>query len=177
MQKTSPAPAVLASPVIARRLSVAELTQRILEMGKTGVYRASLFEALGPVATQRQIRAAIAHAKHFGLHSVASLRDAELGTYYQLDIAKYQSLQHLVEASAPLTADGDTGDIIAKYTRATETIDTLLNLSRGLGIVLAGAGGVCVFWGKPQISFGLISGALSLGLLWLLQGAIAHRQR
>lgn len=162
-----------AGPEIARRLSVAELSQRILDMGKTGVYRASLFEALGPVATQRQIRAAIAHAKHFGLHSVPSLRDAELGTYYQLDLAKYQSLQHLVAASAPLTAEGD---VIAKYTHATETIATMLNLGRGLGIVLAGAGGVCVFLGKPQVSFGLLSGALSLGLLWLLQGAIARRQ-
>lgn len=162
------------SLAISRRLSVAELSQRILDMGKTGVYRASLFEALGPVATQRQIRAAIAHAKHFGLHSVPSLRDTELGTYYQLDVAKYQSLQHLVEASAPLTADGD---VIAKYTRAAEAIAKMLNLGRGLGIGLAGAGGVCVFLGQPQISFGLLSGALSLGLLWLLQGAIAHQQR
>ncbi|GAB4464480.1 MAG: hypothetical protein OHK0037_18480 [Elainellaceae cyanobacterium] len=178
MANSSPAPDHAPYQVnrseLTRRLSVAELSQRILDMGKTGVYRASLFEALGPVATQRQIRAAIAHAKNFGLHSVPSLRDTELGTYYQLDLAKYQSLQHLVEVSAPLTADGN---IIAKYTRATETIDTMLNLSSGLGIVLAGAGAVSVFLGKPQLSFGLLSGALSLGLLWMLQGAIAHRQR
>jgi len=174
MANSAPVPSQIHHSELTRRLSLVELSQRILEMGKTGVYRASLFEALGPVATQRQIRAAIAHAKHFGLHSVPNLRDAELGTYYQLDMVKYQSLQHLVEASAPLTADGD---VIAKYTRATETINTMLNLSRRLGIALAGAGGVCVFLGKPQVSFGLLSGALSLGLLWLLQGAIAHRRR
>ncbi|GAB4142525.1 MAG: hypothetical protein Fur0046_19140 [Cyanobacteria bacterium J069] len=165
MEKTS---------AIARQLSVAELSQRILDMGKTGVYRASLFEALGPVATQRQIRAAIAHAKHFGLHSVSSLRDAELGTYYQLDLAKYQTLQHLVVVSAPITADGN---LIEKYTRATATIHTMLNLVRGLGVGLAGAGAVCVFLGKPQVSFGLLSGAVSLGLLWAVQRAIAQRHR
>lgn len=165
MEKTS---------AIARQLSVTELSQRILDMGKTGVYRESLFEALRPVATQRQIRAAIAHAKHFGLHSVPSLRDAELGTYYQLDVTKYQTLQHLVESSAPLTADGN---LIEKYIRATEAIATMLDLGRGLGALLAVSGVACVFWGKPQLSFGLLSGAVSLGLLWLLQRAIAQRQR
>jgi hypothetical protein len=49
-----------------------DLTRRILEMATTGVYRGSIFEALAPIATQRQIRQAIAHAKQFGLHSVRS---------------------------------------------------------------------------------------------------------
>ena len=48
-------------------------------MARTGVYRQSVFEAFRSMATQRQIRDAIAQAKQFGLYTVSSLRDAELG--------------------------------------------------------------------------------------------------
>jgi hypothetical protein len=66
-------------------LSTAELRQRILEMAQSGVYRQSIFEALRPYARRRQISIAIASARRFGLHSVANLRDPQLGTYYELD--------------------------------------------------------------------------------------------
>jgi hypothetical protein len=79
-----------------------DLTRRILEMATTGVYRGSIFEALAPIATQRQIRQAIAHAKQFGLHSVRSLRDGELGTYYQVEPQKYASFQTAIAAAVPL---------------------------------------------------------------------------
>jgi len=71
-----------------QRLSATELTGRILDMARTGVYRQSVFEAFRSMATQRQIRDAIAQAKQFGLYTVSSLRDAELGTYYQVEPAK-----------------------------------------------------------------------------------------
>ena len=45
---------------LAPRLSETELSQRILAMAKTGVYRESIFEAFRSLATKRQIRQAIA---------------------------------------------------------------------------------------------------------------------
>jgi hypothetical protein len=86
---------------LAPRLSETELSQRILEMAKTGVYRESIFEAFRSLATKRQIRQAIAHAKQFGLYSVRDLRDEELGTYYQVDLAKYDSFQAALKAAVP----------------------------------------------------------------------------
>ena len=69
---------------ISRRASVPELSRQVLEMATTGVYRESIFEALQPLATKKSIRLAIAHAKQFGMYSVAELRDDVLGTYYQI---------------------------------------------------------------------------------------------
>ncbi len=156
---------------IARRLSVAELSQQVLEMGKSGVYRESVFEALRPMATKGQIRQAIAHAKKFGLHSVADLRDPQLGTYYQLDLVTYQSLQHLVESSLPLLEDGKA---LQKLTDATVTVHRMLAVVKGLAVGLAVLGISCSLTGQDQLGFGLFSGALSLGVVWAMQRAIAH---
>jgi len=156
---------------IARRLSVVELSQQVLEMGKSGVYRESVFEALRPMATKGQIRQAIAHAKKFGLHSVANLRDPQLGTYYQLDLVTYQSLQHLVESSLPLLDDGKA---LQKLTAATVTVQRMLALVNGLAVGLAVLGIACSLTGQAQLGLGLFSGALSLGVVWAMQRAIAH---
>lgn len=156
---------------IARRLSVAELSQQILEMGKSGVYRESVFEALQPMATKKQIRQAIAHAKKFGLYSVADLRDSQLGTYYQLDLVTYQSLQHLVESSLPLAEDGKA---LQKLTDATATVQRMLALSQGLAVAMVVLGIACSLTGQPQAGFGLFSGALSVGVVWAMQRAIAR---
>jgi hypothetical protein len=87
---------VTTMPQIVPRLSETELSQRILDMAKTGVYRESIFEAFQSLATKQQIRRAIAHAKQFGLYSVRQHRDDELGTYYEVDLAKYQSFRRLL---------------------------------------------------------------------------------
>lgn len=157
---------------IARRLSVAELTQQVLEMAKSGVYRESVFEALRPMATKGQIRQAIAHAKKFGLHSVAELRDPQLGTYYQLDLVTYQSLQHLVESSLPLVEDGKA---LQKLTDATATVQRMLAAVKGLTLGMVVLGVACSLTGQPQAGFGLFSGALSLAGVWAMQRAIAQR--
>lgn len=156
---------------IARRLSVAELSQQVLKMGKSGVYRESVFEALRPMATKGQIRQAIAHAKKFGLHSVADLRDPQLGTYYQLDLVTYQSLQHLVESSLPLLEDGKA---LQKLTAATVTVQRMLALVNGLAVGLAVLAIACSLTGQAQLGLGLFGGALSLGMVWAMQRAIAH---
>lgn len=154
---------------ITRRLSVSELSEQILEMAKTGVYRESVFEALQPLATQRQIRTAIAHAKRFGLHSVASLRDAELGTYYQLDWVKYQANQHLLHASEYL---GKDADLLKRVTEAQQTARRMLVLARGLAIVLGLASLSCGILGQRPIGLMLLGGTIAAGLLWGLQRSI-----
>lgn len=156
---------------IARRLSVAELSQQVLEMGKSGVYRESVFEALHPMATKSQIRQAIAYAKKFGLHSVANLRDPQLGTYYQLDLVTYQALQHLVESSLPLAEDGKA---LQRLTEVTATVQRMLVLGQALAVGMVVLGIACSLMGQPQAGFGLFSGALSVGVVWAMQRAIAH---
>ena len=110
----------------APRLSETELSQRILEMAQTGVYRESIFEAFRSLATQRQIRQAIAHAKQFGLYSVRDLRDPELGTFYQVDLQKYQSFQAALKAAVPLPP-GD--DLAAQMLAATQAIRAMLAIA------------------------------------------------
>lgn len=156
---------------ISRRLSVTELSERILEMAKTGVYRESVFEALRPVATKQQIRAAIAHAKQFGLHSVAHLRDEELGTYYQLDLVKYQSLLPTLHKTLPLVEEGN---LAQRYLDATNRMQTMVLLSKAIALTLGIIGIVGVFTNHSQVSFGGFSGALSAGVLWMLQRSLAR---
>jgi hypothetical protein len=158
--------------VITRRLSVSELSQQILEMAKTGIYRESVFEALQPLATKRQIRAAIAHAKRFGLHSVANLRDAELGTYYQLDLVKHRSLQHAIHSTAHLSSDID---LMERMTAANQTIEHMLKVAKGLAVVLLAIAALCWLMGQGQISLGLMISALSAMGIWTMQKAFAKK--
>lgn len=151
---------------ITRRLSISELSEQILEMAKTGVYRESVFEALRPLATQQQIRTAISHAKRFGLHSVAGLRDRELGTYYQLDLVKYQASQHLLHASQYL---GKDADLLKRVAEAQESVRRMLALARGLAIVLGLASFSSAILGKSQVSLMLMSGTIAVVILWALQ--------
>lgn len=157
---------------IARRLSVPELSERILEMARTGVYRESVFEALQPLATKQQIRQAIAHAKQFGLHSVASLRDGDLGTYYQTDLVKYQKFQPTLEATIPLL---EQGELAKRHLEAIALLQRMLFLSRAAGLGLASIGVLSVFSGHPQMSSAAFSGAICTSLLWLLQRSLARR--
>jgi hypothetical protein len=147
-----------------------DLTRRILEMATTGVYRGSIFEALAPIATQRQIRQAIAHAKQFGLHSVRSLRDGELGTYYQVEPQKYDSFQTAIAAAVPL----DGNDLAAQMVQTTQTLRAMLAVA-GLGaITLLLFGGVCLVTG--HLTSGRLAwvGAASSGGVWLLQRYLAR---
>ncbi|MBD1866220.1 hypothetical protein H6F95_02650 [Cyanobacteria bacterium FACHB-471] len=157
---------------IARRPSVVELSQRILDMANTGVYRESVFEALKPVATKKQIREAIAHAKKFGLHSVASLRDEELGTYYEVDLVKLRSLEHTIPTSVPAS---QSTDLTKQTTDAIVTIRLMLTAAKGAAIALTIIGFAYLLTGKQQASFGLFSSAASAAGLWMLQKAFAKK--
>lgn len=158
---------------LTRRLSTLELSQKILEMGKTGVYRESVFEALQPFATKRQIREAIAYAKQFGLHSVARLRDTELGTYYQLDLVKYQTIQPTLQDTLPLM---QAGELAQQLLQTHQTVERMLLLSRGfwMGLAIAGILGLLLGWSR--FGFGALSGAVSVALLWGIQQRWTRRQ-
>ncbi|WP_008317424.1 hypothetical protein [Leptolyngbya sp. PCC 6406] len=142
-----------------------DLTRRILEMATTGVYRESLFEALAPIATQRQIRSAIAQAKQFGLQSVRHLRDAELGTYYQVERHKYDSFQTAVAAAVPLTGD----DLAAQILLTTRALRGMLAVAGGSAIALLILGGLCLLSGHLHSGRLAWVGAASIGGLWLIQ--------
>jgi hypothetical protein len=153
-------------PPIAPRISETELSQRILDMAKTGVYRESIFEALQPLATKRQIRNAISYAKQFGLYSVRELRDGELGTYYQVDPDKYHSFQAVIKASVPLQP-GD--DLAAQILINTQVIRAMLAIAGTTAIGLLLIGGACLITGhlaSGRLAWGMSAG---VGGVWLLQ--------
>lgn len=150
----------------APRLSETELSQRILEMAKTGVYRESIFDTFRSLATQRQIRQAIAHAKQFGLYSVRDLRDEELGTFYQVDLAKYQSFQAALKAAVPLPA-GD--DLAAQMLAATQAIRMMLAIAGSSAFILLIIGALCLLTGHLQSGRLAWVSAVSVGGIWLLQ--------
>jgi hypothetical protein len=150
----------------SRRLSSLELSQKILEMGKTGVYRESIFEALHPYATKKQIRAAIAHAKQCGLHSVANLRDDTLGTYYQLDLVKYQTLKPTLQDTLPLMEQGELAQQLLSTTR---TLHQVLAFTRMAWMALAIAACLSFLLGSNRLGFGTLSGAVSIAFLWGVQ--------
>jgi hypothetical protein len=155
---------------LTRRLSVPELSEQVLQMAMTGVYRESVFEALQPLATKQQIRRSIAHAKRFGLHSVASLRDAELGTYYQLDETKYQALKHKLHAPESF---GEDAELVQRVTHATQIVQRMLMAATVLAGVLgllSAIGGITGHW---QASIALFSSAIGVVGLWGLQRWIA----
>ncbi|WP_035985618.1 hypothetical protein [Leptolyngbya sp. KIOST-1] len=149
-----------------------ELTDRVLTMAKTGVYRQSVFEALGPVATQRQIRAAIAQAKQFGLYTVAALRDEDLGTYYQVEPASYESFQAAAKALAAGSPPDSLADqVVATHSALRAMLSAVASSTLGLGLL----GGWCLLDGHTQLGHGLWLGAGVAGGLWSLQRWIARR--
>ncbi len=154
--------------MIAPRLSEMELSQRILEMAKTGVYRESIFEAFQPLATKRQIRAAIGHAKQFGLYSVRDLRDPDLGTYYEVDLAKYQSFQAALKAAVPLQP-GD--DLAAQILTALQVIRGMLAIAGSLALSGLILGGFLLVTGHLESGRLAWLVATTSGGLWLLQQA------
>ncbi|HEY9615259.1 MAG TPA: hypothetical protein V6C64_00360 [Microcoleaceae cyanobacterium] len=152
--------------VITRRPSVPELSQRIIAMAKTGVYRESVFEALQPLATKKQIREAIAHAKRFGLHSVANLRDSELGTYYQVDWVKYESFKDTLHSPIHL---GKDAELVQRVTDATTAVQRMLAIARGLTIALGMSSVLGFLGGQDHLSFGLLSATIGATVVWQWQ--------
>ncbi|MBD0269080.1 MAG: hypothetical protein ICV77_12400 [Cyanobacteria bacterium Co-bin8] len=153
----------------SQRLSVSDLTARVLEMGQTGVYRESIFQAFQPVATKRQIRSAIAQAKQFGLHSVAALRDSELGTYYQADPARYQLFQKALRTSALTNGE----DLAQQLIHGTQAIKTMLFVVAGSALGLFGIGSLCLLGGQTQTGSLLWLGAALAGGIWAVQRTVA----
>ncbi len=154
----------------APQLSMNELTGRVLDMAQTGVYRESLFETFRPAVTKRQVRAAIALAKQFGLHSDPALRDAELGTYYQVDPLKVQSFQVAIQHSIVLTA----GDNMAQRIQlATQTVKLMLIVSGGGAIALLLVGSGYILAGQSEAAAVWWTSALCAGGIWLWQKNVA----
>jgi hypothetical protein len=157
--------------LITQRLSTSELSQKILEMAKTGVYRESIFEAFYPLATKKQIREAISHAKRFGLGTVASLRDSDLGTYYQLDQSKYQSLQHLLHSPLHL---GKDAELTQRLNNANQTIQHMLIAASSFGALLAVFGVLCWISGWHSVSLSLLGASFGTIVLWQFQRYVAQ---
>jgi hypothetical protein len=155
-----------------QRLSTIELTGRILDMAKTGVYRQSVFETFRSLATQRQIREAIAQAKQFGLYTVPSLRDTELGTYYQVEAAKYESF---LAASKTLLANPASKDLAERMVLTSQAIRTMLMAVAGCTVGLGLLGGWFLLEGQAQTGRLLWLGALVAGGLWGVQRSIAKK--
>lgn len=164
------APKLNASKLTLDKLTMNELTGRILEMAQTGVYRESLFEAFRPVATKRQIKSAIALAKQFGLRTDPTLRDQELGTYYQVSPSKVASFQTAINSSIVLSA-GD--DMAAHLQLAMRTVKLMLLVSGGGAIALLLIGISYMFAGKTETAALWWTSALCTGGVWLWQKSVA----
>lgn len=154
------------STSITRRATVPELSRQVLEMATTGVYRESIFEALQPIATKKNIRLAIAHAKQYGLHSVADLRDEILGTYYQVDLAHYQVSRDALKS--PLVPD-DPAQAVQLATDMLSTLKWVVRLSLFSAVMLVSVGLTCGLLGYGQLRGGLWVGALFVIAIWHLQ--------
>ncbi|MCU0526653.1 MAG: hypothetical protein MUF72_17720 [Elainella sp. Prado103] len=152
--------------LITQRFSTPALSQKVLEMAAIGVYRESIFEALQPLATKKQIREAITHAKRFGLYSVASLRDPELGTYYQLDQATYEALQS--ELHSPLHL-GKEAELVQRLTIAHQAVDRMIQIARGFTVLLLILSVTCWGLGWNASGFGLLSAGVAAAILWQIQ--------
>ena len=161
----------MAKGLITTRLSMNELTGRILEMAQTGVYRESLFETFRPVATKKQVKSAIALAKQFGLHSDPALRDEDLGTYYQADPSRVQSFQSVINSSLMLQA-GD--DMAQRVQMAMQTVKMMLVVSGGSAIALLLVGCGYVLSGKAEAAAMWWTSALCVGGIWLWQKSVAR---
>jgi hypothetical protein len=165
--------------LITKRSSIPELSQHILEMARTGVYRESVLEALRPLATQKDIRLAIAHAKKFGLHSVAGLRDAELGTYYEVDLQKYETLKAGIHLVAAPNASNAVAPVPLNSTQqlveTTLALRLMLTTVKGVAIALLLLAGASFVLGWQQMSTSLFTGAMSAIAIWMLQKALARK--
>lgn len=148
-----------------------ELTGRILDMAQTGVYRESLFEAFRPVATKRQVRESITLAKQFGMHSEASLRDSELGTYYQVAPDKVRSFQLAIQKNSIALSAGD--DLAERVQLATRTVKLMLLVSGTSAIALLILGSSYVLAGKAEAAAAWWTSALCAGGIWLWQKKVA----
>ncbi|HEY9734743.1 MAG TPA: hypothetical protein V6D06_00625 [Trichocoleus sp.] len=157
------------------KLTTDELTGRILEMAQTGVYRESIFEAFQPVATKRQIRSAIAQAKQFGLRSVATLRDADLGTYYQADSAHYERFQTVLKSSNLASALANGEDLTQRLVGSSKAMKTMLVVAGGSALGLFGVGSLYLLNGQAQMGGTLWLGAVLTGAIWLVQRTIAKQ--
>ena len=153
------------------QISLNELTGRILDMAQTGVYRESLFETFRPVATKRRVKESIALAKQFGLHSDPTLRDTELGTYYQVDPLKVKSFQDAIQHSIVLSA-GD--DMAQRVYAATRTVKLMLAVSGASAIALLFLGSTYVLAGKAETAALWWTCALCAGGIWLWQKKVAQ---
>jgi hypothetical protein len=139
-------------------------------MATTGVYRESVFEAFRSVATQRQIRAAIALAKQVGLRSDPRLRDAELGTYYQVDVDTCQRAQAALAA-----ASGGGDDLAAQVLTTTQTLQAMVNVAAGVAIALLCGGGFCLLSGRLQTAAIFWCSGFSTAAVWTLQRQLIKR--
>ncbi|MBU6228843.1 MAG: hypothetical protein KGQ93_04025 [Cyanobacteria bacterium REEB459] len=149
-----------------------DLIAQVLAMAKTGTYRQLVFETLGPAASQRQIRAAIAQARQFGLRSVPSLRDQELGTYYQVSLADYEAFQ---VASTTLNRLPPATDLANQVANTQQALRQMLRAVAACSLGLAGLGGWCLLAGRVQTGGGLWLAALVVAGVWTAQRAIARR--
>lgn len=155
----------------AAPLTDTELTQRILEMGQTGVYRESILTTFAPHASKRRIRSAIAQAKQFGLYSVASLRDPELGTYYQVEPAQVESFKVAIATTAP-PADGDWPQ---RLVDSVEIMKTMLAVAASGAIALFGSGSLCLLHGAPYTGSVLWLMAAIAAAIWGIQNRLVRR--
>lgn len=153
-------------------LSEMELTERVLAMAKTGVYRESVFEALQPLATKKQIRAAIAQAKQFGLESDASLRDPELGTYYHIEATKYQSFQLAQRADVPLD---QPEELLEWVMQAQSMMRLMVGIAGTMSAFLVVTGSLCMISGRSQLGVNLWIASSGTISLWFLQKSLAQR--
>lgn len=153
-------------------LSETELTQKILEMAQTGIYRESIFEAFRPVAPKKRIGRAIAQAKQFGLYSVASLRDAELGTYYQVDPQQALTFHSALTVVQPLSADENWGQRVID---SAQTIRTMLTVVGGVSLGLFMLGCLCWIEGAAHTGGMLWLMAIVSASIWALQQTLARQ--
>ena len=160
----------MANKLMSAQLSMNELTGRILDMAQTGVYRESLFEAFRSIATKRQVRESITLAKQFGLRSDPSLRDAELGTYYQVDPGKVQSFQSAIQNAITLQP-GD--DLAQQIQLAMRTVKLMLLVSGASAIALLLVGASYVLAGRAEAAAAWWTSALCAGGIWLWQKTVA----
>lgn len=124
------------------------------------------------MATKQQVKSAIALAKQFGLHSDPSLRDEELGTYYQADPKKPQSYQAVVDSSLMLKA-GD--DMAQRVQVAMQTVKLMLVISGGGAIALLLIGGGYVLGEKIEAAAMWWTSALCVSGIWLWQKTLLSR--
>ncbi|MEO1590829.1 MAG: hypothetical protein AAFU71_06015 [Cyanobacteria bacterium J06632_22] len=149
-----------------------ELSQRILEMAATGVYRESIFEAFKPLATKKQISSAIALAKQFGLRTDASLRDPELGTYYHADPEQVQQYQALTTTAITLS-EGD--DVAARMSATVQALHAMVTIAGAVTVVLVVIGSLCVLSGRLINGAVVYCSAFWTGIIWLVQRQLMQK--